>query len=50
MGDRMIKKDTRTFIKEVENLYGNKYTVIGEYVKNCEKILIRHNTCNNEFW
>lgn len=49
MGDFMIKKNTHTFIKEVESLYGNEYTVIEDYIKNCEKILIKHNTCNNEF-
>lgn len=45
----MIKKDTYTFIMEVKGIYGEEYTVLGEYIKSCEKILIKHNSCNNEF-
>jgi very-short-patch-repair endonuclease/Zn ribbon nucleic-acid-binding protein len=47
---RMKKRKTKkTFLKNVEKKYGSEYSVIGEYTTNKEKILIRHNSCGNEW-
>lgn len=42
-------KTTQEFKKEIYNLVGNEYSVLGEYVNNRTKIKIRHNCekCNN---
>ena len=37
------------FKKEVFNLVGDEYTVLGDYVNNKVKILMRHNVCGNEY-
>ncbi|OIJ14922.1 hypothetical protein BKP37_06980 [Anaerobacillus alkalilacustris] len=39
------KRTTTDFIKEVEELYGKDYTVLGEYVNRHTDILIKHNKC-----
>lgn len=44
-----IKKTTEEFKKEVYELYKNEYSVLEEYKGSKEKILIRHNSCGNEF-
>lgn len=47
------KKTHEEFIKEVYNLVGEEYTVLGKYINCKEKILIRHNCdeCGNyEFY
>lgn len=47
------KKTHEEFIKEVYNLVGEEYTVLGKYINCKEKILIRHNCdeCgNHEFY
>ena len=41
------KKDTDIFKFEVNNLVGNEYTVLGEYINNSTKIKMKHNKCNN---
>ncbi|MCF1585233.1 hypothetical protein LQF60_02925 [Tetragenococcus koreensis] len=42
------KKDTATFVKEVESL-DNNYKVLGEYKNNQGKIEMLHNKCGNTF-
>lgn len=43
-------KSTRFFKKEeVYNLYGDEYTVLGDYTKGTNKILIRHNICGSKY-
>lgn len=44
-----VKKTTEVFKKEVYELVGDEYSVVGEYVGNKIPILMRHNTCGNEF-
>ena len=41
------KKSTEEFKTEVKNLVGDEYTVLGEYINNKTKILIKHNICGN---
>lgn len=43
------KKNTDIFKFEVEKMYGDEYTVIGEYINNYTKIKMRHNICGNEY-
>ena len=43
------KKTTEQFKKEVYDLVGDEYEVIGEYQKNCIKIAMRHNICGYEY-
>jgi len=43
------KKTQEEFEKEVYNLVGNEYTVLGKYIDALKKILIRHNNCNYEW-
>lgn len=40
-----VKKTTKIFKKEVYDLVGNEYEVIGEYVTGRTKIKIKHNGC-----
>ncbi|MDR4329366.1 hypothetical protein [Bacillus pseudomycoides] len=42
-----MKKDTGIFKKEVHNLVGDEYVVLGEYVNNKEVIKILHKECGN---
>ena len=44
-----MKKTTEQFKKEVYNLVGDEYTVLGEYKNNAIKILMKHNKCGYEF-
>lgn len=44
------KKTTDKFKQEVYDLVGNEYSVLGEYHYAIEKILFKHNTCNQEFY
>lgn len=44
-----VKKTTEVFKKEVFELVGDEYTVLGEYKNTHTPILIRHNTCGKEF-
>ena len=46
----MAKKKTHEeFVKEVYDLVGDEYTVLGEYVNSKTKILMKHNICNYEW-
>lgn len=42
--------DTESFKNTIKNLVGNEYTVLGEYIDSDTKILMRHNTCGNEYY
>lgn len=44
-GNFAKKKDTKTFSREVFELVGNEYTVVGEYVNRATPIDIVHNKC-----
>ena len=44
------KKTTEIFKEEVFNLVGNEYSVLGEYINTNSKILVKHNTCGNEYY
>ena len=44
-----MKKTTEQFKKEVYDLVGNEYEVLGEYKNAVSKILMKHNTCGNEY-
>ena len=48
---RMIKSNNKTnsFKEKVKELVGDEYTVLGEYINNKTKLLIRHNKCGNEY-
>lgn len=43
------KKNTEVFKKEVFDIVGNEYELLGEYEKANKKILLKHNICNEEF-
>lgn len=47
--NELKRKSQDEFVKEVLELTGSEYTVLGEYIGTCKKILIRHNnkSCNN---
>ncbi len=46
----MPKKKTHDeYIKEVYNVFGDEYTILGEYVNSNTKIKIKHNVCGNEY-
>jgi Zn ribbon nucleic-acid-binding protein len=42
----LMKKDTDTFKKEVKDLYGNEYKVLGEYINSDTRISMKH-SCGN---
>lgn len=42
-------KTTEDFKKEVYDLVGNEYTVIGKYINNSTRLKIRHNRCGREY-
>lgn len=42
-------RDTEKFKREVYNLVGNEYTVLGEYNGSNNHILLRHNKCGYEY-
>ena len=43
------KKSHDQFILDVKAKYNDEYTVLGLYINNKHKILIRHNVCGNEY-
>lgn len=46
----MAKKKTQEeFEREVYDLVGNEYAVIGKYTRTRDKILMKHNICGNEW-
>lgn len=42
-------KTQKEFERDIQELVGNKYTVLGEYENTDTKILIRHNKCGYEY-
>ncbi len=44
-----MKKNTEQFKKEVCDLVGEEYTVLGEYKNSKTKIKIKHNKCGYEY-
>lgn len=46
---RRSKYDTRSYSDKVEKITDGEYTVLGEYTKSCNKILMRHNVCGHEW-
>ncbi len=42
-------KTHEQFVDEVFELVGNEYEVLGLYINSIEKIMMRHNTCGDEF-
>lgn len=48
-GNGAKQKTTEQFAKEVEELVGDEYTLLGEYINRSTNIKIRHNTCGREY-
>lgn len=46
---RPEKKTQKQFVDEVSELVGDEYTVLGKYKSIHVKILMKHNTCGNEY-
>jgi len=46
---KTVRKTTSEFIKEIEDMYNNEYTVLGEYINNSTPILVKHNICHKEY-
>lgn len=46
---RPEKRTQKEFEKEVSDLVGNEYSVLGEYKNNHAKVLMKHNTCGHEY-
>lgn len=44
-----VKKDTKTFKRQVYDLVGDEYTVLGEYINRKTKIKVKHNLCGYEY-
>lgn len=42
-------KTHEQFVKEVSDLFGDEYTVLGKYMGSTSKIKLRHNTCGHEY-
>lgn len=42
-------KDTDKFKQQVFEKYGNEYTVLGNYINNKTKIMVRHEECGHEW-
>lgn len=45
----MVRKTHETFLKEVTELVGDSYTVLGDYSYSNVRLLIRHEDCGNEY-
>ena len=43
------KLDTKTFKKQILEIVGNEYSILGEYKNTHSKIRMKHNVCGNEF-
>lgn len=43
-------KDTNSFIETIDKLYPNEYKVLGKYVNNRTKILVKHLKCGHEWF
>lgn len=48
-GNSANRKTTSMFSKEVYDLVGDEYTVLGEYIARDVNILMRHNICGREY-
>jgi len=48
-GGNKQKKSNSQFVKEVNDLVGNEYTVLTEYNNTHDSIIMRHNICNHEY-
>ncbi len=48
IGD-VLRKDHDTFIKEIYDLVGEEYTVVGQYKTTHDKILMKHNECGHKW-
>jgi len=49
----MAIKNTKTdeyFKEEIYSLFGDDFTILGKYIKDNQKILVRHNKCNHEWY
>ena len=44
------KNNTAGFKEKVYSMYKDEYKVLGEYINNSTKILMRHNICGNEYY
>lgn len=49
MMTKIIVKDTESFKAKVKEMYGDEYSVLGEYKGTTEKLLMRHNKCGTEY-
>jgi mRNA-degrading endonuclease HigB of HigAB toxin-antitoxin module len=49
-GGKKHRKTTEQFKQQVFDLVKNEYEVIGNHIYSREKILIKHNKCNNEYF
>jgi len=45
-----IKKTQEQFEKEVHDLVGDEYTILGKYINMSTKVLVKHNICGNEWF
>lgn len=44
------KKTTESYKKELYDIVGSEYSLVGEYVKATQKVKIRHNSCGHEWY
>ncbi len=44
-----VKKTHEQFLKEVYDLVGEEYTVLGKYTRSGDKLIIKHNVCDYEW-
>lgn len=45
-----LLKTTDDYRNEIYELYGDEYTILGEYINAKSKILTRHNSCGHEYY
>lgn len=43
------RKPHKEFCKQIYELVGNEYLVLGEYKNNCTKVLMKHNKCEHSY-
>jgi len=48
-GPKKHRHTHEQFVREVEEMYGTEYTVLGTYFNNTTPVLIRHNICGHEW-
>jgi len=49
IGGKKQRKTIEKFKKEVKDLVGDEYTVLGEYINTDTKIKVKHTECGNEY-